>query len=99
MTAPPLEAVATAIITGLAGVVLLGALVASNHLLRLISERLSALQQALGSIGSATEPLPDRVAAVATNVAKLKDVVTNFNVLLAERTVPISQLDSTQEHQ
>ena len=85
MSFPPLEVVVALLITATAGATLLSGLVVANRMLRLIAGRLSILDTELASMGEATEPLTDRVAAIASNVARLKEAVGGFDRVLAHR--------------
>lgn len=85
MSLPPPEVAAAVLITAIGGAALLAALIAVDRLLGVIARRLDSLHEGLGAIDAATEPLTDRVAGIAANVAKLKVAAADFNLVLAGR--------------
>lgn len=91
VSVPPPEVVIAVVIAAVAGATLLGSLVAANRLLRVIAHRLASLDLELDSIGTATAPLTERIAAVGVNVANLRNAATSFNLVVARRVDPDPQ--------
>jgi hypothetical protein len=68
------------------GVVLLTGLVITALTMRRISDRLTALHDALCPIGVITDPLPSHIAGIGGNVGSLLSAATVLSELLRSRT-------------
>jgi hypothetical protein len=86
VSSPPADVLVAIVLAVAGGTVLLLGLVVTALVLRQISVRLAALHEALGSIGTITDPLTGRIGGIGSNVSRLREAATVLAQLVNSRT-------------
>jgi hypothetical protein len=86
VSSPSAEVLAAIALAAACGTVLLASLVVIALIMRQISRRLAALNEALRAVGEITDPLTDRVTGIAANVRNLREAATALSQLVSSRS-------------
>jgi hypothetical protein len=86
VSSPSADVLVAIALAAACGVALLTGLVITSLTMRRISDRLTALHDALCSIGVITDPLPRQIAGISSNVGNLLSAATVLSELVSSRT-------------
>jgi hypothetical protein len=86
VSSPSAEVLTAIALAAACGLVLLTGLVVTALTMRRISDRLTALHDALCPIGVITDPLPRHIAGISGNVGNLLSAATVLSELVRSRT-------------